>query len=417
MKFEKIKIINICDRIILFSIYAVVLFLPISKGIIETFSYIAISFFIIKKCIERKDIAIGRYLDLTIIIYVVICLFSVFISINPKISIRSFLGKVMQDVFFFLVIIDTLNNERRIRNAIYILFFSSFVLGVDGVYQHFTRKDFLRHRSDLGIPRIYASFVTPNGFGCYLITIIPFLIVTFFAKLRTKIFKFAIVGLFLLLFTCLILSVSRGAWLGFVASVLFLGIWLPSTAAIFIILALLLLVTRPFFQPLIKDRLSNLFNFFGPEFLTDAGSLERKIFWRAGWRMFLSSPIIGVGVGTFMFNYKKFLTEDYPFGPFYAHNCYLQMAAEIGVIGLSSFLLILLLFYLHGIRSLNSKNAPKTYSWYILLGSLAAILGYCVQMGVDTFLYSVDLGLLFWLILGIGMAAANTASNHQTANQ
>ena len=403
---DKIKIVNRCDKIILASLYGIAYFLPISKGIIECLSILAIVFFVFKKVVQRKGISF-TYLNFGIFAYLAICLLSVFLSSNVKISSRTFTCKILQDFFLFFVIADTLNTEKRARTFIYILFVSSLLLGIDGIYQHFTHKDFIRNRPDLIIPRIYATFGTPNDFGCYLITIIPFLLVTFFAKLRTKIFKFAIAGLFLLLFTCLILSVSRGAWLGFVASMLFLGIWLPSIAVIFIILGLLLLFIKPFFPPVIKDRLNNLFNFFAPEFISDSGSLERKIIWRAGWRMFLYSPIIGVGLGTFMFNYKKFLIEDYPFGPFYAHNCYLQMAAEIGVIGLSSFLMILLLFYLHGIRSLNSKNVPKTYSWYMLLGSLAAMLGYCVHMVVDTSFYSLDLGLLFWILLGLGAAAMN----------
>ena len=51
-------------------------------------------------------------------------------------------------------------------------------------------------------------------------------------------------------------------------------------------------------------------------------------------------------------------------------------------------------------------KAQRVFSWYVLLGSLTAILSYSLQMGVDTFFYSVDLGILFWLILGIGIAAA-----------
>lgn len=404
---DKARIINRCDKIILISLYGIAYFLPISKAIIEFLSILAIVFFVFKKAVQRKGIPV-TYFNFVIFAYLAISFFSIFLSSNVKISSRTFTCKILQDLSLFFVIADALNNESRARTFIYILFVSSLLLGVDGIYQYFTHKDFIRNRPDLAIPRIYASFRTPNDFGCYLITIIPFLIVTFFVKLRTKIFKFAIAGLFLLLFACLMLSVSRGAWLGFVVSVLFLGIWLPSIAAIFIILGLLILVMRSFFHPLIKVRLNILFNFFDPEFIADAGSVERKIIWRAGWRMFLSKPIMGVGLGTFMFNFKKFLAQDYPFGPFYAHNCYLQMAAEIGVIGLFFFLLIILLFYLQGIVNLNNKNIPKTYSWYMLLGSLAALLGYCVHMAVDTSFYSLDLGILFWILLGLGVAAMNS---------
>jgi len=41
------------------------------------------------------------------------------------------------------------------------------------------------------------------------------------------------------------------------------------------------------------------------------------------------------------------------------------------------------------------------------LGSLAALLGYSVQMAVDTIFYSLDLGILFWILLGLGTAAMN----------
>jgi len=406
MGLERVKTIDICDKIILFSLYVIAFFFPISKAIIEIFSTLAIVCYIVKKTIQRQGIP-KTHLNLAILAYLILCFFSIFISTNFRISARTFVGKTLQEILFFFVLMDTLNSERRLSNFLYILLLSSTLLGIDGIYQHFTHKDFIRHRRDLEIPRIYATFYTPNDFGGYLISIIPFSIVIFFAKLRTKIFKWGIAGLFLLLFICLLFSVSRGAWLGFIASVLFLGIWLRSIAIIFIILGLLLLAAKPFLHAVIKERLHNLFNFFAPEFMSDSGSLERKIIWRSGWRMFLSSPIIGVGLGTFMFNFKKFLIDDYPYGPFYAHNCYLQMAAEIGVIGLFSFLLILLLFYLHGIRSLNNRNSHKTYSWYILLGSLAAILGYCVQMVVDTILYSLDLGMLFWVLLGLGAVAMN----------
>jgi putative inorganic carbon (HCO3(-)) transporter len=400
---DKAKIISRCDKIILFCLYGIAYFLPISKGIIETLSIFAIIFFIIKKAIQRRGIP-STYINFGIFAYASICFFSILFSSNLRISSITFFCKTLQNFLFFFTVVDVLNSERRIKPFLYILFASSLLLGIDGIYQHFTHKDFIRHRPIVFVNRIYTTFPTPNDFGCYLVTVIPFLIVTFFAKLRTKIFKFAIVGLFLLLFTCLILSVSRGAWLGFVASILFLGFWLRSVALFFLLLGTFLFAFKQIFPPLIRTRMSNLFNLFDMDILTDGGSIERKIFWHTGWRMFLSSPLIGVGIGTFMFNYKKFLAEDYLYGPFYAHNCYLQIAAETGIVGLFAFLLILILFFFFGIKTLNNRNNPKTFSWYILLGSLAAILAYCVHMAVDTSLYSLDLGMLFWLVLGLGAA-------------
>ncbi len=392
------KIVNICDKIIIFSIYAVVFFLPISKAIIETFSCIAIVFFIIKKLIERKNIAENSYINLAIITYAIICFLSIFISSNPAISLRSFLGKIMQNVVFFFVIADTLNTERRLKDALYILFASSLLIGIDGIYQHFTLKEFIRNRLAAFTNRISASFITPNDFACYLVTVIPFTLSIFFIKFRFKLFRFFIAALFMLLFTCLILTVSRGAWIAFMALALFMSIWLIPLRIVFLFLVPCIIGSLTFFPSIVKERLNNFFVFL------DNSGIDRKMIWQAAWKMFISKPWLGLGLGTFMFNFEKFVVKGYPYGPPYAHNCYLQMAAEIGIIGLASFLSILGLFFYNGIKKINSGQ--KTFFWYVLLGSLAAVLGYCVHMGVDTFLYSVDLGLLFWLILGIGVAAA-----------
>ena len=132
--------------------------------------------------------------------------------------------------------------------------------------------------------------------------------------------------------------------------------------------------------------------------------MDRRIMWQAGWNMFKSSPWLGLGLGTFMFNFKEFVV-DKSFYIAYAHNCYLQIAAEIGMIGLFSFLLILVFYFWRGVKLLIFTQ--KTLNWYLLLATLASLTGYCVHMAVETILYSVDLGLLFWLIMGFGIALMN----------
>ena len=393
---KKIDLISICDKVSISSLYAIAFFLPISKAIIEGFSILAIISYLIKKLISSEDIP-KTPLNLPLFIYLFICVISIFSSSNLEISSRTFFNKTLQVFAFFFVVAETINSKRRLKNILSILFLSSLVLGIDGVYQYFTRKDFLRNRSAIFTDRIYASFVTPNAFGCYLSVVIPFIIASFFKKTSFKLSKFLYGGLFILLFVCMILTVSRGAWLAFFGSTLFLSIWIHILGVMFLTLGIIMVIIQPFCHPLIKERIAKFFIF------TDAGSVDRKFIWQAGWKMFISKPWIGIGLGTFMFNFKKFIAHDYKYSAAYAHNCYLQMASEIGIIGLVSFLLILVSFFYSGIKALNTYE--KKFSWYVLLASLAAILGYCVQMAVDTILYSLDLGMLFWLVLGIGVAA------------
>ena len=396
MHLEKTKIANICDQVCFFCLCVVALFLPVSKGAIESFSIAAIVFYFIRKLVSSES-APKTPLNVTLFIYLSICVISIFMSSNLKISARTFFAKTLQDVAFFFTVVETLNTKRRLKNITYILFLSSFVLGIDGIYQYFTRKDFLRHRPVIFEERIYASFATPNSFGCYLSVVISFVISRLFRKSGFKPSKAVYGSLFILLFACLVLTVSRGAWFAFLGSILFLSIWIHSLGVLFMILGIVMVIIQPFFHPFIKERLANFFIF------SDTSSMDRKYIWLAGWKMFISKPWFGVGIGTFMDNFKKFIAIDYKHTAAYAHNCYLQMASEIGIIGLMAFLSMLAVFFYQGIRTLKSQE--RTFHWYILLASLAGILGYCVQMGVDTILYSLDLGMLFWLVLGMGVAA------------
>lgn len=397
MNLTKTKVVTICDKVCWLSLCAIAFFLPISKSIIESFSILAIISYLIKKLVSSEDLP-KTPINLTLFIYLFICIVSVFMSSNLKISARTFFCKTIQDVAFFFVVAETLNSKQRLKNILSILFLSSLVLGIDGIYQYFTRKDFIRNRPVIFTDRIYASFATPNAFGCYLSVIISFIITSFCKKITFKLSRFLYGGLFILLFVCLVLTVSRGAWFAFLGSALFLSIWIHILGVIFLSLGIIIAIIQPFCPPFIKERLANFF------ILTDAGSIDRKFIWQAGWKMFISNPWLGVGLGTFMFNFKKYIAEDYQYSAAYAHNCYLQMASEMGLIGLLAFLFILGLFFYRGIKILN--KGERNFYWYTLLACLSAIIGYCVQMGVDTTLYSLDLGMLFWLTLGIGVAAS-----------
>jgi O-antigen ligase len=71
----------------------------------------------------------------------------------------------------------------------------------------------------------------------------------------------------------------------------------------------------------------------------DGSDIRWKI-WGAAWHMFEDYPITGVGHGCFFSFYDKYRLEyRYP-NPAHAHNDILNIAASMGVIGLSAYLFI-----------------------------------------------------------------------------
>ena len=63
--------------------------------------------------------------------------------------------------------------------------------------------------------------------------------------------------------------------------------------------------------------------------------------WRAAIEQFQISPLTGTGGGTYLFYGRKFRSDEVQADPVYAHNDYLQLLAEYGLIGIAGLALFL----------------------------------------------------------------------------
>lgn len=86
--------------------------------------------------------------------------------------------------------------------------------------------------------------------------------------------------------------------------------------------------------------------------------------------------------------------------PRYAHNCYLQVAAETGLIGLVAFLTFLGILFWHLIRRAMRSEAQLAI---LLPGLIGGLLAFVVQAAVDTNFYSLRQAVLFWVLAGVAV--------------
>ena len=117
-------------------------------------------------------------------------------------------------------------------------------------------------------------------------------------------------------------------------------------------------------------------------------------FWSEATRIIEVHPILGSGLNT----YAKMATQ---FG--YAHNCYLQMAAEIGILGLIVFLVMLGFLYGGAVQALPYIRDPFIVA--VTTGAMAGLFGFLTQSFLDTTFYSVQLSNLMWIFMGLIVAA------------
>ncbi len=134
---------------------------------------------------------------------------------------------------------------------------------------------------------------------------------------------------------------------------------------------------------------------------TDVSNLERLNRWSCAWRMFKEKPVLGWGPGTYMFKYAPFQlerekteisTNAADLGN--AHSEYIGPLAESGFIGTLSFLSIVILTILTGLRNwftLKDRKV-KILSFTLLLG----LITYYLHGLLNNFLDTDKASALFW---------------------
>jgi O-antigen ligase len=114
-----------------------------------------------------------------------------------------------------------------------------------------------------------------------------------------------------------------------------------------------------------------------------------------------SSPLLGVGAGNFDARFREFTVVwrfRIPRG--HAHNAYLQALAQAGIVGLVSYLALLLVVGQRIVRSV--RQATDAVSRSLAVGVAAVTAAVAVHNLVD-YLHVLSLGLqlsVVWALLG-----------------
>ncbi|HDZ76914.1 MAG TPA: hypothetical protein ENH41_02375 [Candidatus Omnitrophica bacterium] len=407
----------IIDRTIMFFLGLMIFFLPISKAVIEISASICIFAWIIKKIIIFKRDNSQNFIDrmkdffretsrlnIFLILFIFANLLSVIFSSNFGLSINAFIAKLMEYILIFLIVRDTVNSRLRYRIIISVLLSSLMFVSFDGFFQKIAGYDLFRHR-ELFMGRVTASFINPNDLGSYLVTLIPLALGLSLIKKNLKLRLCAVIVSIAAL-AILVFTLSKGAGCAFLAALVFFGFYTKKryVLAIFVSLFIIALILTLFFNFSYSVLVGRIFSF-----ASDAGVADRKLLWAAAVRMFLHSPIFGVGLGTFMKNYPNFWIQATP-AISYTHNCYLQTLAETGIVGLSAFMLFLFSWLKRTCKVLSRRG--NTFYQLSFMGLTTGIVAYLLNSFVDTNFYSLPIAVLFWYLLGLQQAAMNLIKNN-----
>ena len=123
---------------------------------------------------------------------------------------------------------------------------------------------------------------------------------------------------------------------------------------------------------------------------------------RDAFRMFRKRPVLGWGLGTFPIVYPQFRSFYTTFFVNEAHNDYLQLLSEMGLLGLGTMVWFLIVLYRHAIRKMD--NWTSDVSGAVTLACTLGIAGIMVHSLLDFNLQVPANAALYYVLCTIAAA-------------
>ncbi len=307
----------------------------------------------------------------------------------------------------YVLVVEEVRTERRKIVVVDVLTFVTLIACFYGILQGLGLHVFVWERADIG--RIMSFFGNPNFFGTYLVAVIPVLLVlSMISGSRRRLL--AVIALMSAL-VCLIFAGTRSAWVGFAVSlalfVLLARRTSPSplrlrTRSPLLIILLVVLALVVLNQEAIVNRISELGDPQG------SASFRVRI-WEATLEMIEASPVLGSGLGTFQIVFPRFrypgFAAEVPIGNLlHAHNEYLEIWAETGLLGLGTFLWLMVSFFGHVLKRLKTRKE----SGLVAAGLLCGVAGVLADSLFSASLRWTGPAFAFWLVVSLTVAAVRT---------
>jgi len=316
----------------------------------------------------------------------------------------------------FFVTYHLVRNSQEGWRLMSLMVIVAIAIAVYGIVQHFTGIDLAKQLVGK------KSTLTPFGFGggeefrvkgllpsgiTYAHSLafpLIFLTVRLLASdLRWK-ERLELLGGWGLLIFALLFSLTRGAWLAYLVVLGVLGVIKGGRAMLAvgvggILLGLSLLTAGSG----VRERVTQIFDL--------QANIGRSQIWRANLDMIKDRPWFGWGYG----NYRKFRDPYYQRYPeadttAHAHNNFLQMWVDGGLVGLSAFLFLFWVILRAGWQAYYLLPAGAEPLRSLTLGGTLGILGFLLGGLTQYNFGDAEVVIVFWAIAGVVMRAREWAT-------
>ena len=366
---------------------------------------------------EGKLRLVKSGLNYPISAFIIACSISVLSSIDIYTSIYSLFSIILLAGLYSLVPYIVMDMQ-QIRKIMVSLIFVSGLISIYSIGQYFGID--LLNLKVVGSGYISGPFENRNVLASFLVFTMP-VSIGFLFEMTNKKSKIATGLVAILTLIALIFTRTRGAWLGFIgAMVFFASAKLMSVEGLkkihkslftkksLIIIFLLVICLGLLIKYDYSKRGSFTKKFLSIADLKDPATRHRFVMWHTGRDIIKEHPLLGTGIGTFKkihpkYQSKYLRTEKY--GRFeglsrFAHNDYLEITSDTGILGLGTFLWLIVTLYWVGLKKLKQIDQSR-YSANLLIVTLSSLTAVLIHSFFHYSFYLPTTSMLFWLWLGL----------------
>ena len=209
----------------------------------------------------------------------------------------------------------------------------------------------------------------------------------------------------LLMLWSLVVTYTRGAWIGFAAGVLTVAATVRRGRWV-LVGGLLVLAAGALVAPYeLRHRFLSMAD---PE---EAGVRERVYMWKSGLAMWRERPILGTGPGGVKRDYVRYAREEaVKKRTGHVHNTPLQILVERGVLGLAAWGWLWVAFYAEAIRRLRRLPTERAAERALVVGSIAAVTGFLIG-GLSEYNFGdSEVVMVVWVIMALPWATREEPS-------
>lgn len=344
--------------------------------------------------------------------FALVVLVSAICSLDPVESLRYVRKFLAPYLLTYMIVVETLTSWRHYRIIITTIYLVGIIVtatAVTGRYVYFygshDARRILADEDGLAWVRVEDDevrnqwpFVHHNRLCSYALVVTLFVWLQFFATRNWELKTLVAISPFVPIW-CMLATMTRGGWVALAVGAVGL-VWMLNWRNVLVLLAVA--AAAWWISPhVMRDRLTSVFR--PATYVEPTGTFYlRKQIWRVSLEIIGKHPVLGLGAGWEPF--QEYVREHYPGlqpgqNTPHAHNNFLQIAAESGLVALALFLAFMGMLVAQVFRAWRDSER-QTKRRFVIAGFFALLVSITIY-GLTNYSLRYTIGMLIWVCFAL----------------